>query len=63
MIYEYGGSWWNDTDRRKVKNSGKNLSQCSFVHHKSTWTNLGKNPGLCSENPATIHLSHGTVLI
>jgi hypothetical protein len=26
---------WNEIDRRKPKNSGKNLSQCHFVHHKS----------------------------
>jgi hypothetical protein len=26
---------WNEIDRGKPKNSGKNLSQCYFVHHKS----------------------------
>jgi hypothetical protein len=26
---------WNDTDRGKLKNSEKNLSQCHSVHHKS----------------------------
>jgi hypothetical protein len=26
---------WNDIDRRKPKDSEKNLSQCHFVHHKS----------------------------
>jgi hypothetical protein len=26
---------WNETDRGKPKNSGKNLSQCQFVYHKS----------------------------
>jgi hypothetical protein len=26
---------WNEIDREKSKNSGKNLSQCHFVHHKS----------------------------
>jgi hypothetical protein len=26
---------WNDTDRGKLKNSEKNLSQCHVVHHKS----------------------------
>jgi hypothetical protein len=25
---------WNEIDRGKPKNSGKNLSQCHFVHHK-----------------------------
>jgi hypothetical protein len=34
MIYEYGKPEWNDTDREKPKNSGKNLSQCHFVNHK-----------------------------
>jgi hypothetical protein len=27
--------WWNQIDREKPKYSGKNLSQCHFVHHKS----------------------------
>jgi hypothetical protein len=27
--------WWNDTDRKKPKNSDKNLPHCHFVHHKS----------------------------
>jgi hypothetical protein len=26
---------WNEIDRGKPKNMGKNLSQCHFVHHKS----------------------------
>jgi hypothetical protein len=26
---------WNETDRGKPKYSGKNLSQCHFIHHKS----------------------------
>jgi hypothetical protein len=26
---------WNEIDRGKPKNSGKNLSQFHFVHHKS----------------------------
>jgi hypothetical protein len=26
---------WNETDREKPKYSGKNLSQCHFVKHKS----------------------------
>jgi hypothetical protein len=25
---------WNEIDRGKPKYSGKNLSQCHFVHHK-----------------------------
>jgi hypothetical protein len=26
---------WNEIDRGKPKYSGKNLSQCHFIHHKS----------------------------
>jgi hypothetical protein len=26
---------WNEIDREKPKYTGKNLSQCHFVHHKS----------------------------
>jgi hypothetical protein len=26
---------WNETDRGKPKYSGKNMSHCHFVHHKS----------------------------
>jgi hypothetical protein len=26
---------WNEIERGKPKYSGKNLSQCHFVHHKS----------------------------
>jgi hypothetical protein len=29
------GYWCNDTDWVKPKYSGKNLSKCDFVHHKS----------------------------
>ena len=33
---------WNEIDRAKPKYSGKNLSQCHFVHHKShmDWTRV-----------------------
>jgi hypothetical protein len=32
---EYRELRWNDTDRAKPKNSGRDLSQSHFVHHKS----------------------------
>jgi hypothetical protein len=35
IMYEYGEPLWNDTDKGTPKNSGRNLSQCHFVHHKS----------------------------
>jgi hypothetical protein len=30
------------------------------LYQKSTWTDLGTNPGLCCERPMTNHLCHGT---
>jgi hypothetical protein len=50
---------WNEIDREQ-KYSEKNLSQCHFVHHKSTWTGPRSNPDLRDERPATNRLSHGT---
>jgi hypothetical protein len=36
---------WNETDRGKPKYSGKNLSQCHFVYHKSRMDWPGIEPG------------------
>jgi hypothetical protein len=36
---------WNETDRRKPKYSGKNLSQCHFIHHKYHMDWAGIEPG------------------
>jgi hypothetical protein len=47
----------------KTEDSEKNLSQCHFVHPKSTWIDPGENPGLRGERPATNDLSHGTVRV
>jgi hypothetical protein len=49
---------WNYIDREKPKSWKRNLSQCHFVHHKTTWTDLDANLSLCSERPVTIFLSN-----
>jgi hypothetical protein len=59
VTYEYGEQWWNYTDRGKLKTSEKNLSQCHLSTTNPTWSDLGANPSLHKENPATNHLSHG----
>jgi hypothetical protein len=37
---------WNEVDRGKPKYSGKNLSQCHFIHHKShmDWPGIEPRP-------------------
>jgi hypothetical protein len=51
---------WNEIDGGKPKYSGKNLSQCYFVHHKSHMDWLGSNPGLRSYRRLLSALSHRT---
>jgi hypothetical protein len=59
VIYKNGEPWQNGTDREKRKKSEIDLSQYQFVHQNSTWTDLGANPGLHGERPATNRLRHG----
>jgi hypothetical protein len=44
VIYEYGEPQWNDIERRKSKNSEKNLSLWHFVYHKSHLDWRGREP-------------------
>jgi hypothetical protein len=53
---------WNDTDRRKLKYSKKNVSQCHFVHHKPHTDWPGYKPGHHGDNPATNCLNYGKVI-
>jgi hypothetical protein len=54
---------WNEIDRRKPKYSGKNLSQCHFVNHKSHMDSPGIEPGPPRWESGTDRLSHGTAII
>jgi hypothetical protein len=51
---------WNEIERGKRKNLGKNMSQCHFVHHKSHMDWPGIEPGPPRWEAAANRLSHGT---
>jgi hypothetical protein len=42
---------------------GKTCPSANLSTTNSTWTDLGSNPGLRGESPATNRLTHGTALI
>jgi hypothetical protein len=46
FIFQVMEHRWNEIYREKSKYSGKNLSQCHFVHHKSHMDLPGMEPGL-----------------
>jgi hypothetical protein len=62
LFLNFHSPWWNDIDRGKPKDLVKNLSKSHFVHHKSHWTDLSKNPGHHGERPVTNRLSHGMAI-
>jgi hypothetical protein len=51
-------SRWNDTDRKKTKNSGKTSQRANLSTTNLTWTDAGRNPSLRGEKLATNCLSH-----
>jgi hypothetical protein len=61
VIYEYGEPRWNDINRVKPKNSEKICPSATLFTTNATWTELGANPGLHYERPATNCMSHGTL--
>jgi hypothetical protein len=63
MIYEYGEPWWNNIDRGRPKNSEKNLSECHFVHHNPTWTDLGLHGVRLATNHISLNITLRTMPI
>jgi hypothetical protein len=56
MIYEYRELRWDDTGRRKPKNSEKSFSQCHFDDTNLIWTVPDSSPDLRGERPASEYL-------
>jgi hypothetical protein len=54
---------WNETGRGKQKYWGKTCPSATLSTTNLTWTDLGSNPGLRGERPATNRLSHGKVKV
>jgi hypothetical protein len=44
---------WNDSDRRKPKDSERNCPSATLCTANPTWTDPDSNPGLCGVNPET----------
>jgi hypothetical protein len=51
------------TSRRKTEKLGEKPARYSLSTIYPTWTDLGANPDLRGERPATNHLSHGMTLV
>jgi hypothetical protein len=51
---------WNEIDRGKPTTHRKTCPSATLSTTNLTWIDLGSNPGLRGERPATNRLSHGT---
>jgi hypothetical protein len=56
MIYEFGEPRWNDTDRENRRTRRKTCLSTTLPTTNPTWTDLGANPSLRGQRPATDHL-------
>jgi hypothetical protein len=54
------GHWWDYIGRGKPKYSQESLTQCHFVQHYFTWTDLGSREDCRFCRPAMNSLKHGT---
>ena len=55
--------WWNGTDRRRVKYSSKNLSQCYTVDQMCHMGRTGISLGLQGDSLVTNCMKHGMVTL
>jgi hypothetical protein len=53
---------WTDTDSDRPSSHREICSTATSSTTNLTQTNLGKNPGVCGERPATNRLQHGRIL-
>jgi len=57
-------SWWNDTDRGKLKYwEKKTCHSANLSSTNPTWTDLGSHGGFRRDTPATDRPSHGTATL
>jgi hypothetical protein len=51
---------WDESDREEPTTRRKTCPSATLSTKNPTWSDLGSNPGLRGERPATNRLSHGT---
>jgi hypothetical protein len=62
-LYEFGERRWNDIlTGENIRTLRKTCPSATLSTTNPTWIDLGANPGLRGERPATNDLSHGTAL-